>query len=219
VAVRLRFADCVLDTEMRELRRGGQATPLSPKAYQLLEVLVLQRPGAVSHEDLRRALWPDSVAGGTTLARLVNEVRAAIGDSAAGARIIRTVHRFGYAFADTGAVDIAAAGPMSPVPCAVQWGERQVALAMGENLIGRSPEALISVSSARVSRRHAQILVTESGASIKDLGSRNGTYVAGERIAGSVALKDQDRIAIGPATLIFLRAGYDDATAATDSKG
>lgn len=217
--MRLRFADCVLDTAIRELRRGGAVVPLSPKGYQLLESLADRRPSAVSHEELRRALWPESVAGGTTLARLVNEVRTAIGDQAVGARVIRTVHRFGYAFAEIGTVEGAMPALPQAVHCALLWGERQVPLALGENLIGRSPEALISVSSPRVSRRHARIVVTESGATIEDLGSRNGTYLAGERISGRVALRDRDRIGVGPATLIFLRAAFDEPTAEADSTG
>lgn len=215
--MRLRFADCVLDTAMRELRRGGQVVPLPPKAYHLLEILADRRPAPVSHADLRRELWPGSVAGGTTLARLVNELRAAIGDSAASPRIIRTIHRFGYAFADAGRVDAPPTGSRPGLPCAVLWGDRQIGLAMGDNLIGRSPEARITVSSTRVSRRHAQIVVTDEGASIEDLGSRNGTFVAGRRIEGRVGLEDQDEIVIGPATLIFLAAGYDEATVEADA--
>ena len=75
--------------------------PLSPRAFRLLEVLTERRPDAIAQEALRGLLWPDTVAGGTTLARLVHEVRAALGDSARPPRYVRTVHRFGYAFCST----------------------------------------------------------------------------------------------------------------------
>ena len=96
--MRFRFGDCVLDTEQRELTRAGRPVPLLPKVMRLLEVLVERRPRVVSLSDLRGLLWPDALAGGTRVARLVNELRAALGDEARPPRFIRTVHRFGYAF-------------------------------------------------------------------------------------------------------------------------
>lgn len=92
--MRVRFGDCVLDTDRRELTRAGRAVPLQPKAFRLLELLVERWPRAVSQADLRGVLWPDTEAGGTRVARLVNEVRKAIADEARPHRLIRTVHRF-----------------------------------------------------------------------------------------------------------------------------
>jgi DNA-binding winged helix-turn-helix (wHTH) protein len=203
--VRLCFADCVLDTATRELTRGGAGVPLTPKAFALLEVLALRRPDAVSHADLRKVLWPDMEAGGTSLARVVNEVRAAIGDSADDPRIIRTVPRFGYAFCGEARDESAAA------VCALHWGPRHIPLPIGTHVIGRSAEASITIPASNVSRRHAQIVVTGSGATLEDLGSRNGTCVGEVRISGTVSLKNDDRIVVGPATLIFIQAD-DDAT-------
>jgi DNA-binding winged helix-turn-helix (wHTH) protein len=212
--VRLRFGDCLLDTSMRELKRGGETVPLSPKAFRLLEVLAERRPSAVSQDELRTLLWPDTMMGGTTLARLVSEVRTAIGDDGDGStELIRTVHRFGYAFSGA-ATDLAsAAAGASRTGCAIQWGSQLVPLAPGENIIGRSPDALISVASPKVSRRHARILVTGERATLEDLGSRNGTYVGDQRIIAGVDLKQGDRIGIGPAMLIFYACSADAATA------
>jgi DNA-binding winged helix-turn-helix (wHTH) protein len=208
---RVRFADCVLDTATRELTRGGVPLPLSPKAFTLLVVLAERRPAAVSHEDLRKALWPDMEIGGTTLARLVNEVRTAVGDHADDPRVIRTVPRFGYAFCCQ--VEPERLEPATKVCCAVQWGTRHVALPPGTYVIGRAPEAPISIPASSVSRRHAQIVVTDAGATLEDLGSRNGTCVGDDRISGRVDLKNQDRIVIGPATFIFHQS--DDAETTT----
>ena len=96
-AGRLRFRDCMLDIGVRALERGGRPVALSPKAFTLLAVLVERRPNAVSHDELRAALWPGTISGGTTLARVVSEARAAVGDEDE-EPVIRTVHRFGYAF-------------------------------------------------------------------------------------------------------------------------
>ncbi|PYQ19610.1 MAG: hypothetical protein DMF79_12200 [Acidobacteria bacterium] len=79
-AMRLRFGNCVLDSELHELTCEGRPVALSPKAFRVLEVLAERRPRVVAHSDLRGLVWPDTTAGGTTLARLVNEVRGAIGD-------------------------------------------------------------------------------------------------------------------------------------------
>src|SRR5512142_1270121 len=97
--MRLRFGECTFDAEARELRRAGEAVPLSPRAFTLLALLLEHRPRALSHEWLRDALWPDTAVGYTSLAQLVTEVRKAVGDDARAGTVIRTVPRFGYAFA------------------------------------------------------------------------------------------------------------------------
>lgn len=211
--MRLRFGDCLLDTSVRDLKRDGETVPLSPKAFRLLEVLAERRPSAVSQEELRSVLWPDT-AGGTTLARLVSEVRTAIGDGGGSGEAIRTVHRFGYAFAAAATDQTRGAGTAG---CAIQWGSQLVALTAGENIIGRSPDALINVASPKVSRRHARILVAGDRATLEDLGSRNGTYLGEQLITARVDLKQGDRIGIGPAMLIFY-ACSDDAVTATQTQ-
>jgi DNA-binding winged helix-turn-helix (wHTH) protein len=209
--VRLPFADCVLDTDLRELRRAGEVRPLTPKAFHLLEILVERRPAAVTHDALRKALWPDAVAGGTTLARLVAEVREAVGDEASAPRVVRTVQRFGYAFCGSVTDNAESSASELPGP-ALGWGPLLIPLAYGANLIGRAPGALISVASTDVSRRHAQIVVTGEGASLEDLGSRHGTSVAGKPIDGRVNLKDRDEIVVGSVTLIFHASITDERT-------
>ncbi|HEX6738606.1 MAG TPA: FHA domain-containing protein [Vicinamibacteria bacterium] len=182
--------------------RAGRAVPLLPKACRLLEALLAARPRVVSQDELRRLLWPEIGHGGTRAKRLVNEVRAAIGDDARPPRFIRTVHRFGYAF--SGAVtEESAATAAAATGCALEWGERLVPLAPGENVIGRTPEALISVTASRVSRRHARILVTEAGAMLEDLGSKNGTFLGDRRIEEAQPLRSGDCIVVGPLRLFF----------------
>ena len=215
--MRLRFGDCVLDTGVRELKRAGSAVPLSPKAFRLLEVLAERRPAAVSQDELRTLLWPDTMMGGTTLARLVSDVRTAIGDDGGSGELIRTVHRFGYAFSGTTAEEPTTTAKGSMTGCTVQWGAQLVPLAPGDNIIGRSPDALITIASPKVSRRHASILVAGERVTIEDLGSRNGTYVGEQKIESRVDLKSGDRIGVGPAMLIFYESG-DDAVTATQTR-
>jgi len=54
-----------------------------------------------------------------------------------------------------------------------------------------------------VSRRHARIVVSEQGAVIEDLESRNGTFVGGRRVEAPIALHDRDQIQLGSVVMTF----------------
>src|SRR5262245_14273162 len=96
--MRVAFGDFVLDTDCRELRRGLEPVRLSPKALQLLQILVTERPRALSKADLQDRLWPETFVVEKNLANLISEVREALGDDPSNPRFIRTVPRYGYAF-------------------------------------------------------------------------------------------------------------------------
>ena len=96
------FGDFVLDVDSREVRRGLEPVRLSPKAYQLLEILVTSRPKALSKGDLQNRLWPDTFVVEKNLANLVGEIRQALGESPSDPQFIRTVPRYGYAFREAG---------------------------------------------------------------------------------------------------------------------
>jgi DNA-binding winged helix-turn-helix (wHTH) protein len=206
--VSTRFGRFVFDEEGRELRAGGRPVPLSPKAFELLALLLRVRPRALSKAELRDSLWPDTFVGETSLPRVVGEIRRALGERSSRPSYVRTVQRFGYAF--VGAVNNATGGEAAAAPqarCALLWGERLVPLAEGENLIGRGPECVLTIPSSLVSRQHARILVTDALASLEDLDSKNGTLLGGRRIAQAVPLADGDELRIGPALLVFCAAG------------
>ena len=99
----------MLDLGTQELVRAGQAVALSPKALQLLGILVEHRPNALSKIDLQQRLWPNTFVVEKNLTNLIGEIRAALGDDPGQARFIRTVHRFGYAFRET-AIEASNAG-------------------------------------------------------------------------------------------------------------
>ena len=92
------FGEFVLDFESRELRRGVEPVRLSPKALQLLQILVSERPRALSKADLQDRLWPDTFVVEKNLANLISEIREALGEDRLEPRFIRTVPRYGYAF-------------------------------------------------------------------------------------------------------------------------
>lgn len=68
--------------------------------------------------------------------------------------------------------------------------------------IGRSPEVALVVWDDNMSREHAQLEVLGPDLILTDLGSRNGTYVNGERISAPHKLKDGDRISMGKTMIL-----------------
>jgi pSer/pThr/pTyr-binding forkhead associated (FHA) protein len=74
-------------------------------------------------------------------------------------------------------------------------------------LVGRAPSADIRIGDPRVSRLHARIEMRDDGVYVEDLGSRNGTSVDGEVIAGSRRLAAGEEIGVGAASIIFRGVG------------
>ena len=79
--MKVQFADCVLDVDARTVCRGTAAIHLSPKAFELLAALVEHRGRALSKIELLERVWPDVFVSEASLARVVREIRAALGDS------------------------------------------------------------------------------------------------------------------------------------------
>jgi DNA-binding winged helix-turn-helix (wHTH) protein/tetratricopeptide (TPR) repeat protein len=94
----IKFGSCTLDSSARTLACDGRSAHLSGKAFQLLLLLIEERPRVVPKEELFQRLWPDTFVSETNLAGLVKEIRAALGDDAREPRFIRTAHRVGYSF-------------------------------------------------------------------------------------------------------------------------
>jgi len=204
-AMRVHFADLVFDSGTRLLTRSGQQVELSPKAFELLEVLLEHRPDAVSRDDLMARVWPDTHVSRTSLARLVNEIRSVLCDDARTPSCVRTVHGFGYAF--SGAVEETASGdvaaPAEACGCWLERGTRTISLPVGLHVIGRDPDVSVPIASTKASRRHAQIRVTGSGAMLEDLDSKNGSFLNGEPVDGGVALEDGGEICVGDEVFVF----------------
>lgn len=190
--MKVRFGDFTLDSDRRQLLRGGVEVHLSPKAFELLTLLVENRPRAVAKARILEHLWPATFVSDTNLPSLIAEIRVALADDAHAPRFVRTVRRFGYAFC-TEAIPPPAPGPGY---CLV-WESREVPLNEGENVLGREGDDVVRIDSPSVSRRHARIVVAGGHATLEDLGSKNGTYVGTERVTGPVPLADGDRIRVG----------------------
>lgn len=72
--------------------------------------------------------------------------------------------------------------------------------------IGRAKDADIRLKDIKVSREHCEVNVDGDKHTIKDLGSRNGTFINGEKAVGTVNLKDGDQIRLGFSVLQFFMA-------------
>jgi hypothetical protein len=77
--------------------------------------------------------------------------------------------------------------------------------------VGRHPDSEIFLDDVTVSRRHAEFTRTEGGASIRDLGSLNGSYVNGERVEERV-LGTGDEVQIGRFKLLYVGDGGGERT-------
>jgi DNA-binding winged helix-turn-helix (wHTH) protein len=200
------FGDCLLDLDRRQLARAGEEVHLTPKALELLGLLVAERPRAVAKTEIHDRLWPGTFVSESNLTTLVTELRAALGDSARRPRYLKTVHRFGYAFC--GAATELSERPSPPHPrgpCfTLEWaGGQGAALHEGENVIGRDEGALAWIESAGVSRRHARIVISDGKATLEDLGSKNGTFVGGQKITSPTVLQADEVIHVGRVPLRF----------------
>jgi len=193
--MRIRFGEYVFDAPARVLTRAGKRVTLSPRAFDLLQILLERRPQVVLQAELRDRLWPSTFVAYTSLARLVTEVRKAVGDSSREPRLVRTVYGHGYAFSGE-AVE-------SRSGCALVWADRVIPLLEGENVIGRGVDCHVRIESTRVSRRHARIVVTNDEAVLDDLDSKNGTFLGSTRVTVPTSLRPGDEILVGSAVLYF----------------
>jgi hypothetical protein len=197
------FGTFALDADCRHLLRDGVPIHLTPKAFDLLSLLVASAPRVVTKQELHRHLWPRTFVSDATLAGLVKEIRRAIRDCDRAAPLIRTAHRVGYACC----VDLAPAQPVARMWHWLVFHDRRVALHAGRNVVGRDPRSDVRLDSSAVSRCHAQITIAGVEAQLEDLGSKNGTRVSGLSLEGGAVLCDGDRVTFGAVAAVYRNSG------------
>jgi DNA-binding winged helix-turn-helix (wHTH) protein len=205
-----RFGSFVLDSDRRQLLKDGSELHLTPKAFALLRLLVDAAPRVVPKRELHDHLWPNGVVSDSSLVGLIKEIRRALDDHDGDAPMIRTVHRVGYAF--DAPIERAAARPAAA--CWLVVADRHIALVEGENIVGRDSEANVCLDYATVSRRHARLSVGPTGATLEDLGSKNGTTFDGKPLTKPKLLRNGDRFACGQVLLTYheSRSGHPTVT-------
>lgn len=73
-------------------------------------------------------------------------------------------------------------------------------------VVGRDESADVLIDNPSVSRRHAEIKLSDSGWVVEDLGSSNGTYFKGQKIQGSQSIGLGDEIGFGKFSIVFGKA-------------
>src|SRR5580700_3431693 len=94
----LEFGPFRVDPEQRLLLREEQPISLSPKAFDLLLVLLEHSGHVVLKDDLMKTLWPDTFVEESNLGQHVFQLRKALGDKAHDPEYIVTVPGRGYRF-------------------------------------------------------------------------------------------------------------------------
>ena len=192
------------DLDTRQLTRGGREIHLSPKAFELLGTLVLDRPKVLSKEALQQRLWPATFVAEANLSNLIAEIREALGDRPRTPLFVRTAHGFGYGFCGDATISPTAADTKTERPsCWLEWGRRRFPLSLGVHVIGRDPDVEVRLDASTVSRRHARLVITAEGAALEDSGSKNGTFCGKARVTAPVRLADGDDIRIGSLLVTF----------------
>ena len=208
-----RFSGWLFDENARTLRRWSEPVHLSPKAFELLGLLIARYPDAVPKSEIRDRLWAATYASDSNLTKVVREVRSVLGDDARKPRFVRTVHRYGYAFIGELARDARArSSGRACVRARLSWNGHSLGLLEGENEIGRTDESELQVDASTISRRHARITIAGGRATLEDLGSKNGTFLRGERLAAPTELRFGDVLHLGSEQMTYERVADADRT-------
>jgi DNA-binding winged helix-turn-helix (wHTH) protein len=204
--VRVRFDDFSLDSESRQLLRGGGEIRLRVKAFDLLCRLVAARPRVVDRPVLMEEIWPGTYVSPASLDELIKVIRRALGDNAREPRYVKT-HPGGVGFSFCGEAFDEAPPSSTPAvaPFQLAWGDKVFPMVEGDNLIGRGRSCNVRIGERTVSRTHAKIYCDPGtgAAVIEDLGSENGTFVGGAKVAAPRPLAAGDVITMGSAQLAF----------------
>src|SRR6476661_58680 len=112
--VKFNFDNHILDTDRRELRRGGELVAMQPQVFDLLIHLLKHRDRVVSRDDLIALVWGGRIVSDSTLDSRINAARNAVGDNGKEQRLIRTIPRKGIRFvgAVNGPCDAQGASPV-----------------------------------------------------------------------------------------------------------
>ena len=76
----------------------------------------------------------------------------------------------------------------------------------GENIVGRSEDCHVCIEDGSLSRKHAVIEIKNEIVTIRDLGSKNGTYVDDEAVTQATPVTPENQLKFGyrvKATLIL----------------
>jgi Tol biopolymer transport system component/DNA-binding winged helix-turn-helix (wHTH) protein len=117
----------VADPVLRQLQRGGQTVPVTPKVFDLLLLLLQSENRIVSREDLSAGLWPGQIATEANLNQHIALLRRLLCDGQEGYRFVATLPGRGYQWVIP--VEVEQETVVGPVPPARAWAPRWVWIA------------------------------------------------------------------------------------------
>lgn len=92
------FAGRRVDVARRQLLHGERVVPMFPRCFDALLLLIENRGQLLDKDFLLKTLWPDVVVDENSLAKVISEVRRALGEGPKAAGCIATIPRRGYRF-------------------------------------------------------------------------------------------------------------------------
>jgi DNA-binding winged helix-turn-helix (wHTH) protein len=198
-----RLAEWLVQPNLNCLTRGATIVHLRPKLMDLLVELAKRAGEVVPKEALIEAVWARKFVAESALSTAVAELRKALGEEAGEPRYIEAVPKRGYRLVAPVEPAEHDAAWRAGAACVVLVAGRRVPLGEGEHLVGRSPDVAVHIDSTDVSRHHARIVVRAGSATIEDLGSKNGTFVGGDRVTEPRALRNGDQVWVGGVLVVF----------------
>lgn len=216
------FGDFRLDRRTRRLRHRGSERPLRAKSSAVLLHLAEHPDRLVTHDELLRAVWPDTVVSQTVLRVCVREIRTALGQDAE--RFLTTVPRRGYRFSLDGGDGSGSAAvfvgrdaeraALHEALARTQRGDRQVVLVSGAAGAGKTAlldhflDEIRADGGVRCARGQALELQgpVEGCTAVLDLLSRLCDEAGGDDVVQALARR-------APGWLLQLPGRIDDRTA------
>src|SRR5579864_3940191 len=93
------FGPFRVDANRRLLLREGKTVPLTPKAFEILMVLIRNADRIVGKDELIKLIWPDTIVEENNLTRNISSLRKALEEGPTEHRFIVTIPGRGYQFA------------------------------------------------------------------------------------------------------------------------
>jgi len=200
-----RIGAWLVEPSLDRISRGGLEVKLRPRAMDVLVRLAVAAGKLASKQQLIDAVWQTEFVSDHALTQVIAELRAALGDDARDPTYIENIPRRGYRVVAAVTPVAASVTPVrdAALPFKLQSADGDHSLVQGPNVIGRTGDADICIDRTEVSRCHARIVVQGTTATLEDLGSKNGTYLNGERLERPALLGNGDEIWIGRSVARF----------------
>src|SRR5438034_5334673 len=117
------FDSFLLDEKQKVLLREGERVPLTPKALELLIVLVSNAGLVLDKEELMEIVWPETFVEEANLAVNISMLRKALGEMPDGGQYIGTLPKRGYRFA----ASVRTSASPAKLTAELETGQQQVA--------------------------------------------------------------------------------------------